>query len=447
MTRWAWLIWGICWASGVLTAQDWPEDSVVFWSSPVVDTLHWGPEPGSVHWSLKDHGLRWSTPRLNLVLDPWITFRHVSGTTNSEATPMWDNLRGAHFRAKLDDVWEVCGSLEELQGVPGVWDAVAMTSTTALPGWGRAKVLSDGRGDVARARVTSTKTQGLGDQDTLIWTAAYAPFHWGSMPSALAFSSTAASFPRGGLAWKHKKNLEMGLHAGRWTGTERSELGGSTESLFRQSDVSWGHALWTTPKITAGLLTGMARRRPWIGELETDTLSQFEWSPLVSFTTKVPLGGQGWWWTGEVASHQGAGSAITFEGNHAFQGAVSVTRLFASDATSDALGIWSNAGTPLSATIRPTGVSGAAWRTEVHGHWHKGDVHIGGRAAKVGSLSLAEAWVGWTLQSTWPLHVTAGVELWKGGRSTLLPEEGARFRVGLAHHWGMTPGSPTFGAP
>ena len=141
---------------------------MVFWSSPVVDTLHWGPEPGSIHWSLKDHGLRWSTPRLNLVLDPWMTFRHVSGTTNSEATQMWDNLRGAHFRAQLDDVWEVWGSLEELQGGPGVWDAVAMTSTTALPGWGRAKVLSDGRVDVARARVTSTKTQGLGDQDTLI---------------------------------------------------------------------------------------------------------------------------------------------------------------------------------------------------------------------------------------------------------------------------------------
>ena len=116
MTRWAWLIWGMYWASGVLTAQDWPEDSVVFWSSPVVDTLHWGPEPGSVHWSLKDHGLRWSTPRLDLVLDPWITFRHVSGPTNPEATPMWDNLRGAHFNAQLDDVWEVRGSLEELRG-------------------------------------------------------------------------------------------------------------------------------------------------------------------------------------------------------------------------------------------------------------------------------------------------------------------------------------------
>lgn len=445
MIRWVWLIVGMCWASGVLTAQEWPEDSIVFWSSPVVDTLHWGPEPGDVHWSLKDHGLHWSTPRLNLVLDPWLTFRHVSGTTHSEASPMWDNLRGAHFQAQLDEVWEVCGSLEELQGVPGVWDALTMTSPTALPGWGRAKVTSNGRVDVARARVTSTKTQGLGDQDTLIWTMAYAPFQWGSMPSALTFSSNAASFPWAKLAWKHKERLELGLHAGRWTGTERSELGGSTESLFRQSDVSWGHATWTTPSITAGLLTGMTKRRPWMGELETDTLSQFQWSRLVSFTVKLPLGV--WGWVGEVASHQGAGSAITFEGGHAFNGAVSLTRLFAENPSPDDLGIWSNAGTPLSTAIRPAGVSGAVWRTEVHGHWHIGDVHIGGRAARVHSLSMAEAWVGWTLQSTWPLHVTAGVEIWNGGESPLLPEEGARLRVGLTHHWGMTPGSPTFGAP
>ena len=107
MKFFAWLILGMCWAASVLTAQDWPEDSVVFWSSPVVDTLHWGPEHGDVQWSLKDHGLRWTTPRLNLVLDPWITFRHVSGTTHSEATQMWDNLRGAHFAVQLDDVWEV----------------------------------------------------------------------------------------------------------------------------------------------------------------------------------------------------------------------------------------------------------------------------------------------------------------------------------------------------
>ena len=147
-----------------------------------------------------------------------------------------DNLRGARFEATLDGSWHVQGSLEELQGLPGAWDAVAMTTATAMPGWGRAKVLSDGRVDVARARVSSTRIQGLGDQDTLFWTAAYAPFHWGNLPSPLSFASTAASFPRGGLDWQHQDQLRIGLHAGRWTGTERSELGGSTESLFRQSD-------------------------------------------------------------------------------------------------------------------------------------------------------------------------------------------------------------------
>ena len=434
--------------TGMLNAQEWPEDTAVFWSSPVVDTLHWGPEPGEVHWSLKDHGLRWSTTRLNLVLDPWITFRHVSGTTNTETDSPWDNLRGAHFQAQLDDVWEVFGTLEELQGLPGAWGAVTMTSPTALPGWGRVKVTSDGRVDVARARVTSTKTRGLSDQDTLIWTAAYAPLQWGSMPSALTFSSSAASFPRASLEWQHKRRLCVGVHAGRWTSTERSELGGSTESLFRQTDVNWGHVVWTSPNgVAAGVLTGMARPRPWLGELEVDTAARFGWSPFLSLTSTMSLGAQGWALAGEFTSHQGVGTAFRFEGDHAFNGAVCVTRLFASDARPDAPSLWLNAGTPVSEAIRPAGLDGRAWRTELHGHWHKGNVHIGGRAARVGSMSVAEAWVGWTLQSTWPLHLTAGVEGWTGSLSTLHPEEGARFRVGLAHQWGMTPGSPTFGAP
>ena len=452
MRRKAWMLWVTLCAASFAAAQEWPDDSAMFKASPVVDTLHWGPETGEVHWSLKDHGLRWSTPRLDLVLDPWLTFRHISGaqagTTETQAKSVWDNLRGAHFQAQLDGTWLVRGSLEEFQGVPGAWDALTMTSPTALPGWGRAKVTSEGRVDVARARVVSTRTQGLSDRDTLVWTAAYAPAQWGHMPSALTFSSAASSFPRVGLAWQHKGRLAFGVHAGRWTGTERSELGGSTESLFRQSDVGWGQLVWTSPHgMTAGVLTGLASRRPWLGELEADTSGRFDWSPFVSLTTAVPMGVQGWSWVGEFASHEGIGTAFTFAGEHAFKGALSATRLFAPPANGPAPSMWVNAGTPVSAAIRPAGVEGGAWRTELHGLWRKGDVHVGGRAARVGSLSVAEAWVGWTVQSLWPLHVTAGMEVWTGGNSTLLPEEGARFRVGLAHRWGMTAGSPTFGAP
>lgn len=453
MTRqaWTWVFLALS-APCLSVAQTMSEDSIMFWPLPVVDTLHWGPEPGTVQWSFNDHALHWSTSRFSLDLDPWLTFRHVSGnvSTDDGAQPnqQWDNLRGARFEATLDGSWHVQGSLEELQGLPGAWDAVAMTTATALPGWGRAKVLSDGRVDVARARVSSTRIQGLGDQDTLFWTAAYAPFHWGNMPSPLSFASTAASFPRGGLDWQHQDQLRIGLHAGRWTGTERSELGGSTESLFRQSDVSWGHLEWTSSHgMGAGLLMGMTRPRPWIGEMDADTTSYFEWSSLLSLTAHVPLGKDGWSWDAEYARNRGLGSAFTFRGSGSFSGALSLTRLFALDAEHWTPEQPMNAGVPVSAVLRPAGTTDALWRTELHGLWHKGDFNVGGRAAAVGNLSLAEAWVGWTLQSTWPLVVTAGVEVWTGGQSLLLPDDGVRIRAGLAHQWGMTPGSPTFGAP
>ena len=92
------------------------------WGQDESRTENWGPQPGDVTWSLRDHALTWSTPRLALTLDPWITFRHVIGTASSvaeqELTEPWDNLRGARFEARLDEVWEVRGSLEEWKGIP-----------------------------------------------------------------------------------------------------------------------------------------------------------------------------------------------------------------------------------------------------------------------------------------------------------------------------------------
>ena len=117
-----------------------------------------GPQTGDVAWSLRNHGLTWETPQMTLHLDPWFTVRHLTGTpptTSEAAVSPWDNLRGAHFEAVLDGVWHVEGSLEEMQGWAGAWDAATMTESTALPGWGRAKLTSGGRVDVARARVTS----------------------------------------------------------------------------------------------------------------------------------------------------------------------------------------------------------------------------------------------------------------------------------------------------
>jgi hypothetical protein len=106
-----------------------------------------------------------------------------------------------------------------------------------------------------------------------------------------------------------------------------------------------------------------------------------------------------------------------------------------------------NAGTPVSAVLRPAGSVDAVWRTELHGRWKTSTWTAGGRAAAVGSFKVAEAWVGYALQKAWPLHVTLGAELWQGATHFSLPAEGARLRVGLSHRMGMTPGSTTFGPP
>ena len=75
----------------------------------------WGPQTGNMQWSLKNNGLVWRTPLLDLWLNPWFTVRHISGTAphlsdgSTTENAFWDNLRGAHFDATLDGVWQIHG--------------------------------------------------------------------------------------------------------------------------------------------------------------------------------------------------------------------------------------------------------------------------------------------------------------------------------------------------
>ena len=432
-------------------AQEEPEDSVIIFKSPVVDTLHWGPQSGHVSWSLKRHGLVWETARLKLELDPWVTFRHVMGTLGSptiepsESFEPWDNLRGAHFRARLDEVWHVSGSLEEMQGQPSAWDVCTMESLTALPGWGRAKVTTSGRVDVARSRLVLHHRTTTNRKDTLTWTSAYAPFKWGNLPSSLTFSPRASSFPRAGLTWQRPNKLSMGMHVGRWTGTERSELGGSTESLFRQTDVAWGVTTWhPIQKVSIGFLYGCARQRPWSNESINDNDSAFAWTPGMSVVGHWTLDEGPWGVAAEWSLNQGIGSSILFMGMKGLQGAISCSYLSRPNQLQQ---VWRNAGTPVAAAIRPDALSLGAVRTELHGTWQWSDFSIHGRGMHVAGLTVAETCVGYLIQKAWPLHVTAGVEFWTGLDSSFLPNEGMRFRVGLAHQLSMTPGSPTFALP
>ncbi len=407
-----------------------------------------GPQTGDVTWSLHQHGLTWETPQMTLHLSPWFTVRHLTGTpptTSEAAVSPWDNLRGAHFEAALDGVWHVEGSLEEMQGWAGAWDAAIMTASTALPGWGRAKLTSGGRVDVARARVTSRYSHVSTQGDSLLFSTAYAPVQWGALPSPLTFSGEAASFPRASVTWVRPNGLSAQTTAARWTGTERGPAGGSTESLFRQTDAGWVDFGWRHPsRGSLGLLGGVLRERPWTGELATDSLGQFAWRSWLSVSSTWRTATDNVLVSGEWTSHQGWGVATSWRPSEAWAFTLGTTRLPALDDDRIAL---QNAGTPVSAVLRPAGSTDALWRTELHGRWKTSTWTAGGRAAAVGTFKVAEAWVAYALQKTWPMHVTLGAELWQGASHPSLPSEGARLRVGVSHRMGMTPGSTTFGAP
>ena len=419
------------------------------WGQDESRTEDWGPQPGDVTWSLRDHALTWTTPRLELTLDPWITFRHVIGTASSvaeqELTEPWDNLRGARFEARLDEVWEVRGSLEEWQGIPSAWDAMWMTDASALPHWGRAKITSGGRADVARARGRTSYVHQMASGDTLTWTGAYAPASWGHLASALTFSGRAASFPHTSLTWKSSHGFEAGGVVARWTGTERSPDGGSTESLFRQSDAGWGFVTWHgKDRAILGALVGATRERPWVGEMEADTAGRFAWTSWTSIQGRWNVPEVGVECAGEWASHQGWGVAVSARPVKGARIALSATRLAA---RADASVPHRNAGTPVADVLRPAGLETAAWRAELHGTYRLQRFSAGCRAAAVADARVAEAWVGFELQRTWPLHATIGVETWHVPGHPALPQEGTRLRLGVAHRMGMTAGSPTFDAP
>jgi len=298
---------------------------------------------------------------------------------------------------------------------------------------------------VARARGRTSYVNQMASGDTLTWTGAYAPSAWGHLPSALTFSSRAASFPHTSLTWKSSHGFEAGGVVARWTGTERSPDGGSTESLFRQSDAGWGHVTWHGQGRTQlGALVGTTRERPWVGEQEADTTGRFVWTSWASIQGRWSVPEVGVELAGEWASHQGWGVAVRARPLQGVRLALSATRLAA---RADASVLLRNAGTPVADALRPAGLETAAWRAEVHGTYRVQRFTAGGRVVAVADARVAEAWVGFELQRTWPLHATIGVESWRVPGHPTLPQQGARLRLGVAHRMGMTAGSPTFDAP
>ena len=110
---------------------------------------------------------------------------------------------------------------------------------------------------------------------------------------------------------------------------------------------------------------------------------------------------------------------------------LSATRLPALDDDRIAL---QNAGTPVSAVLRPTGSTDALWRTELHGRWKTSTWTAGGRAQLQGTFSVAETWIAYALQKT--LAVALDPPVQNFGKGPPIPPCPPKER-GCA--WGLSP--------
>ncbi len=395
----------------------------------------WGPQQGQVRWS-KD-GLFWNTPLLTLHLHPWFTVRSVTGTpsfsSETEIAAPWDNLRGAAFSGTLDGRWTVKGSLEEMQAIPDIHQLFWMGDWsnagywTSLPGWGQAKVTSEGRVDVARARVATEHSRPTRGGDTLTFRLAYDAESWGSGPHRLIFDPTGPSFPHAGIRYQRQHLTFSGTMA-RWVGTERGPIGGTTESLFRRSDAGWLSIQGSWPTgWTAGCLAGASQLKPWSGESLVDSLAS--WQPMASVHVTRSLG------------------------KHVIRGEWNPTRAWTASWTWKPLQAWmlegwftrvtdlsastvQNMGVPLGTSLIPlwwddfqpsfTWIGMAS--TWTRGSWQ---AELGAQLAE--GNALIQASIARQLLETWPLNIAISVESWTWRTHPSAPLEGTRLRAGVTH--------------
>ena len=112
-----------------------------------------------------------------------------------------------------------------------------------------------------------------------------------------------------------------------------------------------------------------------------------------------------------------------------------------------------HAGTPLGSPLLPlwsfdnSWESSAVWRSEGAVSWTHQRMRAGLHVLTLADQWWLEGWGAWTLQTEWPLHLTAGFETWQLEGSPNMPNEGLRWRVGVSHTLVMSPGRPTFAQP
>ena len=389
---------------------------------------------------------------MTLHVDPWLCIRRVGGTPqrNDESgfEEPWDNLRGAAFQGELDGVWTVTGSLEEYQGIPTAWERHWMGEGRSLPGWGRMKPTSGGRVDVARGRSRTTGRFALPNhRDTFTVSLAYDAAQWGNDLAPLALDSRSAPYPHGTLGWNKGDRMTVEATAARLAGTELS-ASGETGRSFRQTDAMW--TMWhgrLGDQIDLGVLAGSHRNRPWLQE--PDSAAQFQWSNWASVQGTVQSANGAHRWTAEWVPH--VASALSLSSHHGdWRGTFTLARV-QTQGTEDVLP--THAGTPLGTPLLPlwsfdnSWESSAVWRSEGAVSWTHQRMRAGLHVLTLANQWWLEGWGAWTLQTEWPLHLTAGFETWQLEGSPNMPNEGLRWRVGVSHTLVMSPGRPTFAQP
>ena len=180
----------------------------------------------------------------SVVVDPVIQ-AHWGQTQGLESNAIWDNIRGARFRARIDGMWYVGGELLERQGVAspmlGHWAA-----QNRIPGWGRSKLgrdngsntADDAYYDVSRARGWCGWSNSTWFVDTGI-----DALHIGAGNSSAFLSLEAAPAPYLRLARKTGNHLSS-IWLTRWIGTIRGPLGETSESLLNRSSALFAVQAW-----------------------------------------------------------------------------------------------------------------------------------------------------------------------------------------------------------
>ena len=408
----------------------------------------------------RGHAATWSTPRMTLHVDPWMCIRHVGGTPqrNDEAgfDEPWDNLRGAAFHGELDGVWTITGSLEEYQGIPTAWERHWMGEGRSLPGWGRMKPTSGGRVDVARGRSRTTGRFVLPNpKDTLVVSLAYDAAHWGNDLAPLALDSRSAPYPHGSLGISIGKYFNVTAASALLSGEERwwapqwtaTNLGFASR-MYRRTGVQWTQCeVKPNKRLVSALLFGRHRDRPWLQE--SDSTAQFQWSYWSSFLGTMQSTNGANRWTAEWVPN--VARALSWSSKHgAWRGTLTLARVQTQAASAV---LPRHAGTPLGAPLLPlwsdetTWETSAVWRSEGAVTWTHQRMRTGVHVLSLADQWWFEAWGAWTLQSEWPLHLTAGLETWRLEGSLNMPSEGLRWRVGVSHTLVMSPGRPTFAPP